>query len=194
MAKRKNGVRFIRVRGRIIPLRERAHDGLAKGAAVGTIAGVAGYAALSALTKRPQNHLANSFWGLKGAAAGGALGAAVSAAIPQKRVNPRASDVKKAAKRAFIISGLSSAISSAAVLAEPFVRSKKVKSVLNVLAIGGQGISFSSPYLQASLNKDGTKTAALAAGGLGAVMGTNLLRLGGPLVKYRKRLGLRRVF
>lgn len=190
----RNGVKFIRVHGRIIPLRERAHDGLAKGASIGTIAGYAGYAALTAATKKPQNALSNAFWGLKGAAAGGAIGALASAAIPQKRANPRSSDVKKAAKRAFAISGLSSAISSASVLAEPFVRSSKAKNILNALAIGGQGLSFSAPYFQAIVNKPGTKTVALAAGGLGAVAGTNLLRLGKPLIKYRKRLGLRRIF
>lgn len=187
-------VKFIRVRGRVIPLRERLYDGLAKGASVGTVAGYAGYAALSAKIGRPQNGLANAFWGLKGAVAGGALGAIASAAIPQKNAHPKDSAQKKAAKRAFIISGVSSAISSASILAEPFVRNKKAKAVLNTAAIVGQGISFASPYAQALFNRPGTKTTALFAGGAGAVLGTNLLRLGGPLLRNRKRLGLRRIF
>jgi hypothetical protein len=169
-------------------------EGLAKGASIGTIAGVAGYAALSAKIGRPQNHLANSFWGLKGAVAGGALGAAISAAIPQTSAHPKESTQRKAAKRAFLISGVGSALSSAAILSEPFIRSKKVKSALNFAAIAGQGLSFAAPYAQAVLNRPGTKTTALFAGGAGAILGTNLLRLGGPLMRNRKRLGLRRVF
>lgn len=192
----KNGrnVKFIRVRGRVIPIRERVMEGMGKGAAVGTVAATVGYALLSKKIGRPQNQLANSFWGLKGAVAGGALGAAISAAIPYTNAHPKMADQKKAAKRAFVISGLASTISSAAILAEPFVRNQKAKAALNFAAIAGQGISFSAPYLQASFNRPGTKSTALVAGGAGAVLGTNLLRLGGPLMRNRKRLGLRRVF
>lgn len=190
-----SNVKFRRVNGRIIPIRERIRSGASTGAIVGSVLIGAGSAAFDHVNGKklsPFSVIPIGFWALKGAAAGGLVGG-LSGLAPSRGSNKdRSKKAISSAGRAAATSFGLAAASSAAILSKPFVRSvkasKRLRLASNLLLAG----SVAYPFLHAARNKDGNSATDLAAGGTGAVAGVNLLRSGSLIVKNRTAWNLRR--
>ncbi len=184
-------MRFIRKNGRVIPIRDRIARGVEVGSAPGAalVGGVVG--SLSSLGHGKVNPVSFAFWGLKGAVAGAAAGAVLGAAgHAGKKIAPAGPAEMTAFKRA----GALATLGSVSRLARPFVSKTKVgKAIALAGYFGGSIGSIASAYHSAATAKKGTRGRVLAAGAVGSILGTNVMRAGSFLVHNRKSLGLRRI-
>lgn len=179
--------RFIRVRGRVIPLRERAAHGAAVGAPLGLTAAAAAWSASSKIIGKGLNPLGSLFWGYKGALVGAGIGA--GAALAFNKGKKLSNDGAARAQTAFKQSAIAGALGQGFAIAAPFMGAKKGlfknASIVSKLAL------VALPAYHALKAKDGDRALVLTAGATGAIGGANLGRLGSPFVRNSKRWGLR---
>jgi hypothetical protein len=188
-------IRFIHKNGRVIPLRDKFAAGVSRGAMPGAIATGAYIAAGTKAATGKINPFEVAFWALKGATAGGAAGGILNAGLG-KKAPALSSKHKQEIKDAFKSSFALSALGSAARISKPFVgkRAPVLRAISTGVFTATHLLSTTNAFYLASKASKGNRGRVLAAGALGDVAGTNLTRIGGPIARNRRALGLKRIF
>ena len=183
-------VKFVRINGRIVPIRKRIAEGVSTGAVAGALTTGAVWTGLTKVNKS-FSVPGTFFWASKGALLGAGIGGAVALAGNKGRTISE--EGKTRAKVALGTSLGLAALGQGLRISAPFV-GRKHSMAGNLMKLGAFGATVGmafSPALQAALARPDDRGMVLAAGALGSVAGTNLGRFGAPIIKHSKKLGMR---